>query len=122
MLLSMVSRWSRSSVAGSKWSLEWWKQLWFVGFVVVATLAACRIELLKLVYVCSFVIFSLNLRLNSMLVSAPPLIYFQSNILLIFCFTLNLSAVILKITITAEWSLLTPMLLTLQSRTRYTIT
>ena len=101
MLRSMVSRWSRSLIAGSKWSLEWWNQPWFVVFVVVATLAACRIESLKLVYVCSFVIFSLNLRLNSMLVSASPLIFFLSIILFIFSFTLNLIAVILKLTITA---------------------
>ena len=53
-----------------------------------------------------------------MLVSASPLIFFQSFILFIFSFTLNLIAVILKLTITAKWSLLTPMLLTLQLRMR----
>ena len=86
MLQSMVSRWSWSWIAGSKWSLEWWNQPWFVVFVVVATLAACRIESLKLVYVCYFVIFSLNLRLNSMLVSASPLIFLPVNYLVYFFF------------------------------------
>ena len=53
-----------------------------------------------------------------MLVSASPLIFFQSIILFIFSFTLNLIAVVLKFTITAKWSLLTPMFLTFQLRTR----
>ena len=75
MLSSMVSRWSRSLIAGSKWSLEWWNQHWFVRFVVVATLASCRIASLDSVYVCFFVIFSFNLRLNSILVSASQLIF-----------------------------------------------
>ena len=52
-----------------------------------------------------------------MLVSASPLIYFQPNILFTFPFTLNLIAIILKHTITPKWSLLTPMLLSLQLRT-----